>query len=1836
MAIAAGAALVSGLGYAAAAALTTAITFSVQAMFAYALVAAGMSVVSRALAPKPSLGAQLRGITQTTREPAGTRKLIYGQMRVGGNVVFIEHSGSDNKYLHLVVVFATHHINSFEEFYFNDKKIWTLSGGFQGNWGTYVQLNTKLGTDTQDAVSSLVSASSKWTNDHKLSGIAYAHFRLEWDTDQFPQGVPNITAVIKGKRVYDPRTQVFAYSDNPALCLRDYMIDQDYGLGETALSINTQSVIDAANLCEEQVSLDGGGTQDRYTCNGVIDTNNQIKDNIEQLLSAMGGRLTYSGGEYFIHGAEYQAPTVTFDEADCIADVQTQTKQSRRTSYNGVKGIFVSEEKNYKVLDYPPQISSTFATEDGDPIFLDMPLPFVTNNTQAQRLAKIALLKSRQQVVITMGVNLKGLQVKVGDTINVTNERLGYSSKVFEVIDYSLAIADGGSLAVNLTCIETASAVYDWTTSDEEDFLAGGELDLYDGRTVDNVTSLTSSEIGLRGPDGRLKSAVELTWTAPDDAFIEFYTVRFNKNGTTDYLEVQTRQTRALIEGLDLASNYDFLVQAQNLIGVQSTGTSITNLALNGDTTAPSAPTSVTLTAGINQITCEWTNPTDIDYAFTEVHVTTTSGTPSVSATPTAKIGGEEYILTGLSQHTRFFYLRAVDFSGNKSGYTTVVSAQALLVDTADVADDAITTDQIADDAVTTAQIASGAVTITEIETSVADLINGAAQAVDVLNVQVESGDVLDLETGQDVLIQNLGDVAIFVNESNQTINNSINTTNTTLANLEATVVDLTSGTSDIFVQPSAPVAGVGGVPDPIPTFSRWYDSDDSNEPYYWDGSAWQSLADPRIASNASAITTLQSGLNTANSNISANSSAITALDTTTVSQGNSITTLSSDVTTLQSSLTTTQSGLSTAQTDITTNATAISGLDTRVSSAEGSITSITSDITQLQSDLTSAEGDISTNSTALSGLTTRVTTAEGTISSNTTDITALESTVNDVSTGVVATSNALGALTTRVTTAENSIVTNATDITSLEVTVNDATSGVLANANAVSSIDTRLTSAEGSITSQASDITTLQSELNLAEVDIVSNASALTSLTTRVTSAEGSISTNSSDITALEVTVNDGSTGVAANATAISGIDTRLTTAEGSITSQSSSITALESTVNDGTTGVSANASAISTLDTRITSAENDITSLSASNITALEVAVEDLTKIQGETDDVITTEAGNDLLLNLPTDVASATSAATNTLDSRITSAEDTITTQSTDITELKSDLTTLNGESSANATAIDSLTTRVTATESSIVAQSSDITSLQSGLLTAQGDISSNSSAISGLTTRTTAAEGEISTLSSSVITLQSDLSDAENDISATSTALSNLTTRVSSAEGSITSQASDISSLQSSLLTTNSNVSANATAISGIDTRVTSAEGSITSQASDISSLQSSLSDVENDASANATAISGLNTRVTNNEGSISSQATSIASLQVDLSDAELDISGNSTAISGIDVRLTSAEGTITSQASDITTLQSDLTTAEGNISSNATAVSSLTTRVTTAEGNITSNASSITALTSTVNDPSTGLAATAAVASGASTTAAANSTSITDLEAEAYLTVSAGGNVSGFKATADASGSSFTIQADQFALVSTDESQTTTPFAVDTTTGTVSFNANVEVDGDLIATGSISGGAIGNGQVDTVTVASNAITLSQNQRFTNTTSASSSAYVTHFTSSYFNIDDYTDPVFVRFTSFLYPRASGGGLMVSAYARANIRTQLLCYNSSNTLVQTLTITTLNIYSGAATTNGLTFLDRFTITNSSVVKVKARMQFNKAGGTSDTTALFSGDVEFNVLKR
>ena len=103
-------------------------------------IGAGLSLVSRALMPKPDLGAQMAGQSVMTREAAHSRKIIYGRARIGGNVVYLESTGDDNKYLWLVIAVAGHEIDAYEEVWFNDKKIWD-GGSYVGNWGSYVDIS---------------------------------------------------------------------------------------------------------------------------------------------------------------------------------------------------------------------------------------------------------------------------------------------------------------------------------------------------------------------------------------------------------------------------------------------------------------------------------------------------------------------------------------------------------------------------------------------------------------------------------------------------------------------------------------------------------------------------------------------------------------------------------------------------------------------------------------------------------------------------------------------------------------------------------------------------------------------------------------------------------------------------------------------------------------------------------------------------------------------------------------------------------------------------------------------------------------------------------------------------------------------------------------------------------------------------------------------------------------------------------------------------------------------------------------------------------------------------------------------------------------------------------------------------------------------------------------------------------------------------------------------------------------------------------------------------------------------------------------------------------------
>ena len=144
------------------------------------LVTTAMGAAINALTPKPSSVSAQQGYNVTSTSSVADHQIIYGMTKVAGVRVFDHTTGDSNKYLHRVIAFTGHEIESFHEIYLNDELV-TLDGN--GNvtspsrYDGFVRIKAHLGADDQLADTDLVSEVTDWTTDHKLSGVSYLYIR---------------------------------------------------------------------------------------------------------------------------------------------------------------------------------------------------------------------------------------------------------------------------------------------------------------------------------------------------------------------------------------------------------------------------------------------------------------------------------------------------------------------------------------------------------------------------------------------------------------------------------------------------------------------------------------------------------------------------------------------------------------------------------------------------------------------------------------------------------------------------------------------------------------------------------------------------------------------------------------------------------------------------------------------------------------------------------------------------------------------------------------------------------------------------------------------------------------------------------------------------------------------------------------------------------------------------------------------------------------------------------------------------------------------------------------------------------------------------------------------------------------------------------------------------------------------------------------------------------------------------------------------------------------------------------------------------------------------------
>lgn len=508
-------------------------------------------------------------------------RVVYGRARVGGVVRYLDTDGTDKSNMHIILVFANHSCAEIERVYFDDKLAF-IGDTPQGEFVGKAFIVREHGKQVAANATIVASTPSAWNNSHKLLGDTYAYIRLNYDDSVYRSGLPNISALIRGKDdIYNPSTDSYGYTDNHALILRDFISNSDFGYGAESSEIDNASFISGAAICDQMVTTGAGRPQEkRYTVNGSFSIDGEPGDVFGKLLQAGAASVQFVQGKFIYIPGVYTAPVNTYDESDIISGLQIVPVISTSERFNCIRGTYVSLEDNGEVVDFPPIEVDAYITQDKQELYQDSNFPFSNSGTLCRRLAKIALEQSRYGTQLSIKMSYRILRQSVGDRIALNVSDLGWSGKVYRITNMVVTME---SCEVTLT--EDASGVWSWTEGDAVVLDSPPALNIPTGRFISAPTNFTAIEsLFISNDETTVRNKITFSWDGQINA--RNFEIQGSHNGGSwipinEYIVVPAEIYNDPLLGL-----WQFRVRAVNSLGVVSAWTTL-SITTIGKTAPP-------------------------------------------------------------------------------------------------------------------------------------------------------------------------------------------------------------------------------------------------------------------------------------------------------------------------------------------------------------------------------------------------------------------------------------------------------------------------------------------------------------------------------------------------------------------------------------------------------------------------------------------------------------------------------------------------------------------------------------------------------------------------------------------------------------------------------------------------------------------------------------------------------------------------------------------------------------------------------------------------------------------------------------------------------------------------------------------------------------------------------------------------------------------------------------------------------------------------------------------------------------------------------------------------
>lgn len=579
-------------------------------------------------------------------------RVLYGRVAVGAQVAnIVPYQGT----WIVQVVWGEGPIDSIEALYLNDEV-------FAGTVTHYT------GTAGQTVNSTLVAAfaANSITYADALPNIAYSVVTLPADTPSV-----NLTAIIKGRKLYDLRDGLTDWSDNPALALADYLASTTYGLG---LTVDWSSVSTVANACDGLVS----GVK-RRRIGLALDTVQDTRAWVETLRTYAGCWVVRDGGTAKLVADRPRSTDKSILHASGhIAKLGKITKRGTAQLPNRVEIIYTDTSR------MPWRDASVFSPSMG--VATGVPdsqirLPGVQDASQAYREAVERLNKLwLSDLSVDLTVYDDGLAIEIGDVIEVTHP-VGLSAKALRVLGVS---NDYGRFAV--TGLEYDPAAYSDAVASTPSY---PDTNLPSPAEPPQPTALTLTEEVYQQQDGTYSSRIKVTWASADFPFLASWRVEvWESSQLVDAATVSQKEYRT--PAVQESKTYTVKVATISSIGASSAWAS-TSLTALGKYLPPGPVPAGSLSAyeagGI--VFLAWGQATDIDIWRYRVKRGTTAQTYA-QASVVDLVDALRYMDKTAPVGTWRYWVESVDSVRNESGtprsvdVTVTLDNNAFLVNSLD------------------------------------------------------------------------------------------------------------------------------------------------------------------------------------------------------------------------------------------------------------------------------------------------------------------------------------------------------------------------------------------------------------------------------------------------------------------------------------------------------------------------------------------------------------------------------------------------------------------------------------------------------------------------------------------------------------------------------------------------------------------------------------------------------------------------------------------------------------------------------------------------------------------------------------------------------------------------------------------------------------------------------------------------------------------------------------------------------------------------------------------------------------------------------------------------